>query len=349
MISNQSSKSIRNLYKKIKFNPDTPMSLTVEDVMTRNFVTIYEDCNVSKAAELMEEANVNYLVVMAENKLTGIITERDIMTRVVSKSLNPSITKVADIMTQNMPTTILESSLENAIKIMQSHNTKQIFVISETDGKLLGILSQTDFATNYSDLNSYTEMEKLTSKLGHDLFGQFGTIRNSVYIIEKRPENAAKFTAYINEAIDTSTQIIEALRSKTKKMLITQLNTDLDKFINSIIDGTTFPRKINLKKSINSQLHVNIDQLKMKRVIDNLLRNAADTMPNGGRLLVTTNQERDNAVISIISKSKSGETKTNIGMNFSKKIIDAHNGEINIVNQDGVGTVVEIKLPLNSI
>lgn len=120
------------------------MSLKVEDVMIENVVTVDPNTTVKEAVEIMNKHEIGCLVVTKRKKLVGIITERDILKRVLVESRNPEKTKVSEVMTTPVITTSPTTDLEEAAKLMFEKNVKKLPVVSK--GKLAGLVTLTDLA-----------------------------------------------------------------------------------------------------------------------------------------------------------------------------------------------------------
>jgi CBS domain-containing protein len=120
------------------------LSLKVEDVMIEKVITVDENTTVKEAVEVMNKHEIGCLVVMKKNKPVGIITERDMLKRVLAESRNPEKTKVSEIMTTPIITTTPTTSLEEAAKLMFEKNLKKLPVVAQ--GKLLGLVTLTDLA-----------------------------------------------------------------------------------------------------------------------------------------------------------------------------------------------------------
>jgi len=120
------------------------MPLKVEDVMIKNVVTVDADTTVKKAVEIMNKYEIGSLVVIKRNKLVGILTERDILKRVLAESRNPEKTKVREIVTTPIITTSPTTDLEEAAKLMFEKNVKKLPVVSK--GELVGLVTLTDLA-----------------------------------------------------------------------------------------------------------------------------------------------------------------------------------------------------------
>jgi len=119
--------------------------LKLEDVMVEGVVTIDADATVMKAVELMNKNEIGCLIVIRRGRAVGIITERDLLKRVIAKSKNPRKTKVREIMTKPLVAGQPEMDLEEATRLMFKMKIKKLPVL-EPDGTLLGLITLTDVA-----------------------------------------------------------------------------------------------------------------------------------------------------------------------------------------------------------
>ena len=119
--------------------------LKVEDVMVEGVVTIDADATVMRAVRLMNENEIGCLIVMRRGKAVGIVTERDLLKRVIAKSKNPKKTQVREIMTKPLIAGQPNMDLEDATKLMFKMKIKKLPVV-ESEGRLLGLITLTDVA-----------------------------------------------------------------------------------------------------------------------------------------------------------------------------------------------------------
>ena len=123
---------------------ETSLSLKVEDVMVKEVITIDERSTVKEAAEVMNKFEIGCLIAVRKGKAMGIVTERDLLKRVVAEAKDATKTEVKDIMSS--PVVVVEPStdLEEAVKLMFQMKIKKLPVV---DGKrLVGLISLTDIA-----------------------------------------------------------------------------------------------------------------------------------------------------------------------------------------------------------
>lgn len=117
--------------------------MMVRDVMSSPVVTIDEDETVNKAAANMDMHDLGAVIVQNKaGKSIGIITERDIVIRVVAKNLKPDTVKSKEIMTTPLVTIEPEASISDAARRMNRLDIRRLGVIYK--GNLVGIISSKD-------------------------------------------------------------------------------------------------------------------------------------------------------------------------------------------------------------
>ncbi|HIQ24053.1 MAG TPA: CBS domain-containing protein [Pyrodictium delaneyi] len=121
-----------------------PEELRISDVMTVNVITSRPDETVVDAARKMAENDVGSVVVVDDKgTIIGIVTEGDIVRRVVARGLDPSKTLVGDIMTRNPVTIYEDATLAAAAEYMREKGIGHLPVVNE-HGRLVGIISRSD-------------------------------------------------------------------------------------------------------------------------------------------------------------------------------------------------------------
>ena len=128
--------------------------LTVNDVMTERVITTTIDESVKNAARAMAKFGISSLLVFSEEGLRGIVTERDIVTRVVCAGLDPSEVPVCDVMSEPVIVVSPDTVLERAVELMLINQIKKLPVLEqvEEDFNVLGILSLVDVARLHPEL-----------------------------------------------------------------------------------------------------------------------------------------------------------------------------------------------------
>lgn len=122
--------------------------IPVRDIMTRPVITADANLDVLNAARKMGLANVGSLIVVSGQKPIGILTERDLVKKVVSQASDPRTLKVGDVMSAPLVTIDPEASLRDAAALMLRSGVKRLPVISA--GRLVGIITDTDLVSGSS-------------------------------------------------------------------------------------------------------------------------------------------------------------------------------------------------------
>lgn len=112
--------------------------------MIQNVVTVEEAVSVKKAVEIMNKHEIGCLIVTKRGKPIGIVTERDMLTRVLAELRSPDKTKIAEIMSRPLIVADPQMDLEEAARLMFKMKVKKLPVIS--NGKLVGLVTLTDIA-----------------------------------------------------------------------------------------------------------------------------------------------------------------------------------------------------------
>ena len=120
----------------------TLIPVKAEDVMVTKVAVLDGNASVKKAAEIMAQEDVSAVIVTTEDKANGILTERDILKRIVAEDKNPKKTKVKEIMSSPLTTIEPSTNLEEAAHIMFEKKIKNLPVIHEN--RLVGLISLQD-------------------------------------------------------------------------------------------------------------------------------------------------------------------------------------------------------------
>jgi CBS domain-containing protein len=117
--------------------------MVVKDIMSSPVVTLDEGATSNKVANLMDENKLGCLIVTNKTgKPVGIITERDLVIRVLAKNLKPDAVKAKEIMTSPLVTIEPEATISEAARRMSRLNIRRLGVIYK--GNLVGVVSSKD-------------------------------------------------------------------------------------------------------------------------------------------------------------------------------------------------------------
>lgn len=111
-------------------------------VAGRPLYTVVKDKTVAEAAKFMAEKNVGAVPVVEGNRLVGIFSERDVLTRVISKGLDPNTAKIADVMTTKIVVAQSDEEYESCLRKMQQAHCRHLPIVS--GDQLVGMVSLRD-------------------------------------------------------------------------------------------------------------------------------------------------------------------------------------------------------------
>ena len=205
---------------------------------------------------------------------------------------------------------------------------------------------------------------RMASMVGHDLRSPLQSIRNATYLLRRQPSRSEEMLTSIENSVDRALAMLEELRHRTRETPLKIEPTDLPDLITDVVKDIPTTEAVEISFNLDPELKVvEIDPLKIRRVLDNLIRNAFEAMPDGGKLTVETKREADHFIIKITdtgvgipeenfqnlfkpfytTKSKG----LGLGLAYSMKAVESHNGTIVVESQVGKGTTFTIKIPLN--
>jgi CBS domain-containing protein len=120
-------------------------STLVRESMTAYATTVDPDTTVLDASRIMRQEDVGSLPVVQGDRLLGIITDRDIATRVVAEGKDPETQTVASVATRELVTVGAGQQLAEALQLMARHLVRRLPVVDD-ENRLVGILAQADVA-----------------------------------------------------------------------------------------------------------------------------------------------------------------------------------------------------------
>ena len=128
------------------------MAKSVRDAMTGDPLSIGASASVVEAARLMREQHIGSLPVTDDERLVGMITDRDITTRVVVESAVPETTSVGDVYSRDLISVEPNNDLEEALQLMARHQVRRLPVVE--NGRLVGMVAQADIALKENERTS---------------------------------------------------------------------------------------------------------------------------------------------------------------------------------------------------
>lgn len=125
--------------------------MQVSELMTSTVQSVMPDVSLRDAARTMRELNIGILPVVENNKLLGVITDRDICCHGIGEDRDPNLTKVKEIMSKDISTCFSDQDIKDVVKIMENKHLRRLAVIDH-DNQIAGLFSVDDLARGSHEL-----------------------------------------------------------------------------------------------------------------------------------------------------------------------------------------------------
>lgn len=136
--------------------------MTIGKLMVKNVITLQIDASAYDAVKLMNKKRIGCLVAVYNGEIVGILTERDLLEKVLEKCKNPKETKVAEIMTRQVIVGKPDMELVEATRLMLENKVKKLPIVE--GNRLVGLVTLTDIARATSvDKKTIELIEKLSN------------------------------------------------------------------------------------------------------------------------------------------------------------------------------------------
>jgi CBS domain-containing protein len=141
--------------------------MKVHDVMTPEVIMVGPEASLAEAAQLMKQQDIGPLPVCENERVFGMVTDRDITVRAVAEGRDPHSTRVRDVMTPDLVCCFENDDIEEAARLMQETQLRRLLVIDD-DRRLVGIVSLADIVQQTGDDSLGGEtLERVTDPTGH--------------------------------------------------------------------------------------------------------------------------------------------------------------------------------------
>jgi signal transduction histidine kinase len=210
---------------------------------------------------------------------------------------------------------------------------------------------------------------QVVAALVHDLSNPLSGIRGYADVIEKGPpkETLERCLAGIRRQTrrmnDMVRQLLAYVRGERSLLLV---KTDLDKLIDEVVDDLRAAHandRVRVERVGGKAGHARADAAALRRLLDNLARNATAAMPEGGTLSIRCETRGQKTVLEVADTGRgmpehvrarlfqpfASEGKaegTGLGLPIVKQVVDDHGGTVAIESETGRGTTVRIELPV---
>lgn len=134
----------------------TQVEQKVADVMVKSVLAVELNTNARDCAKAMAKRGVSSAVITQGGNAVGIVTERDLVSKVMADALDPKGVLVRDIMSTPLITVSPDSSLTDASQLMAEYRVRRLVVVNRNGG-LAGIITTGDIARSLAEKHGYRE------------------------------------------------------------------------------------------------------------------------------------------------------------------------------------------------
>ena len=123
---------------------------TIRELMTVPPRTVAPKDSVIEAAKLMKGEDSGFAPIVEDGRLVAVVTDRDIVIKVLAEGRDPSTTTLEDVATSQLVTIDPDQELDEALRLMAAHSVWRLPVVEE-DGRLVGIVASEDVARHAAE------------------------------------------------------------------------------------------------------------------------------------------------------------------------------------------------------
>ena len=207
---------------------------------------------------------------------------------------------------------------------------------------------------------------RMSAQVAHDIRNPLGSIRNAAYYLKRKvPATEPKWRDYlelIDSEVDVCNRIIEGLLDVTwNKEPIREL-VDLSAMVDDAFSRVSLPREVTVRQSYAEKpFLISVDPVRFRRVLDNLIRNAAEAVDEQGDIEVQASRNDRNETIEIRNSGSPIPTDeresifelfyttkakgTGLGLPICRQFVERHGGSIVAVDENSHGATFRIELP----
>ena len=134
--------------------------------MSRNLIIMDDNTSISEVARIMKEKDIGFIPISNDNKIIGVITDRDIVVNTISNKCNLD-TPVKEYTTKNVISVNIDDNVSKILNVMRKNKVKRVLVTDEH--KLVGIVSFSDILNNneFDILNTMKEIWSIKRNNDH--------------------------------------------------------------------------------------------------------------------------------------------------------------------------------------
>jgi len=250
-----------------------------------------------------------------------------------------------------------------------------ISVVRDAKGDPTAFVAVTKDLTEHIKLdNRLRKAERLAvigetaTMVAHDLRNPLQGLTGAAFLLKEKlqqsqDQDVDEAFALIDNCIQYSNKIVGDLLDYAREPQLELGKTTLRAIVAAALFQIALPPEVELTNHVSDEPALLVDKTRMQRVVINLVRNAIEAMPNGGRIIVVGRRDAQNAELTVSDTGPGipeelkqriwkplNTTKAKgigLGLAICKRFVEAHGGRIEALNERGKGATFKILLPIN--
>lgn len=136
--------------------------MKISEIMTREVELVHPDDTIKTAAEKMRYRDVGFLPVYDGEQIIGVLTDRDLVIRVIAEGVDPQKRLSRDWFTQPVVTCYDDQDVNEVARLMEEHQIRRLVVLGRDDERIVGVVSLGDLAKNVADKKSGEVLQEVS-------------------------------------------------------------------------------------------------------------------------------------------------------------------------------------------
>jgi signal transduction histidine kinase len=217
------------------------------------------------------------------------------------------------------------------------------------------------------DATRLAAIGETAAMVGHDLRNPLQAILNTLHLAKDKARSGAdtglvSLLVTVQEQADYVNRIITELQDYARPVKTTLVQMDAAHLLNDVLSSFEIPATVKVLTDIQPGTNIEADPSLLRRALTNIVTNALQAMPDGGRLSINVLRGQKTVQIKV-TDSGEGITPdvaakifnplfttrakgTGLGLPIAKRLVEAHEGNIKLTSEPGKGTSIMIELPL---
>lgn len=137
------------------------MAEKISEIMTHAPMSLDARSTAAEAAQAMKERNIGDVIVLQDSKICGLVTDRDLVVRVIAAGRDPATTRIGDVCSRELAYLAPNDDIDQAVQLVRRHAVRRIPVVE--DDEPVGMVSIGDLALERDDRSALADVSAAPS------------------------------------------------------------------------------------------------------------------------------------------------------------------------------------------